>query len=69
MEQDKNRKGKSGPKPDETDNQYKTGKKKWVDDCTVTDSLRLKEKLVLDSRPKKFGSAESHNRTGQMLFI
>ena len=45
----------------------KTGKKKWVDDCTVTDSLRLNKKLVLDSRPKSIGPAEFHNRTGQML--
>ena len=43
------------------------GKKKWVDVCTLTDPIRLPEKLVLDTRPKIIGSAQFHNRTGQML--
>ena len=45
----------------------KTGKKKWVDDCTLTDPIRLHNKLVQDTRPKIIGPAQFHDRTGQML--
>ena len=45
----------------------KAGKKKWVDDCSLTDPIRLPEKLVLDTRPKIIGPAQFHNRTGHML--
>ena len=40
---------------------------KWVDDCSLTDPIRLREKLVQDTRPQIIGPAEFHDRTGHML--
>jgi hypothetical protein len=45
----------------------KTGKKTWVDDCSLTDPIRLPEKLVLDQRPPIIGPAQFHDRTGHLL--
>ena len=45
----------------------KAGKKKWVDDCTVTAHVRLSEQLVPDPGPTVIGPAQYHSRTGQTL--
>ena len=43
------------------------GKKKWVDDLSLWVPIRLKDKLVLDTRPAIIGPATFHRRTGQIL--
>ena len=44
------------------------GKKKWVDDLSLWVPIRLKDKLVLDTRPPIIGPpATFHKRTGQIL--
>jgi hypothetical protein len=45
----------------------KAGKKKWVDDCTLTAHVRLSENLVPDPGPAVIGPAQYHCRTGQTL--
>ena len=45
----------------------KAGKKKWVDDCTLTAHVRLSEQLVPDTGPAVIGPAQYHSRTGQIL--
>ena len=45
----------------------KPGKKKWVDDCTLTAHVRLSALLVPDPGPPIIGPAQYHNRTGQIL--
>ena len=42
-------------------------KKKWVDDCTLTCHVRLKNCLRPNTKPKSIGPANFHDRTGQML--
>ena len=44
-----------------------TGKKKWVDDLSLTVPIRLSENLIPDNRPKQIGPVPYHSRTGQML--
>ena len=45
----------------------KTGKKKWVDDLSLTVPIRLSDNLVPENRPREIGPVQFHNRTGQML--
>ena len=45
----------------------KPGKKKWVDDCTLTAHVRLSAQLVPDPGPPIIGPAQYHSRTGQIL--
>ena len=43
------------------------GKKKWVDDCTLTAHVRLSDQLVPDPGLAVIGPARYHSRTGQIL--
>ena len=45
----------------------RTGKKKWVDDLSLTTHIRLQDTLTKDTREPIFGPPQYHNRTGQML--
>ena len=43
------------------------GKKKWVDDCTLTAHVRLSDQLVPDPGLAVIGRARHDSRTGQIL--
>ena len=53
--------------PRRTRKPIKKGKKKWVDDLTVTVPIRLQDKLIQDPGPPVIGPSSYHNRTGQIL--
>ena len=59
--------GRTITQPRRTREPIRTGKKKWVDDLTVTVPIRLQDKLIQDPSPPVIGPPTYHNRTGQIL--
>ena len=59
--------GQTITQPRRTRKPIRKGKKKWVNDLTVTVPIRLQDNLTQEPRPPVFGPPSIHNRTGQIL--
>ena len=59
--------GKTITQPRRRRQPIQRGKKKWVDDLTLTVPIKLKDKLTQDPGPPLIGPPTYHERTGQML--